>query len=249
MSRCFYPNATINGTPPGYTVWCESDYYNCHVGEPSGAAVSLNGLALGAPSTCESGWSGGSTGGSTTGSECRSQTSQSACSAVSGCYWYTGYSGGGYCDSSGSAASSGSGGSSCSSNQYWNGSACVSSDSASGASSCPSGQYWSGSACMSSTGSYGSGSGSSCGSNQYWDSRTSSCQSMQSACSEAGGTWDSSSSYCRMPTSSASKTSPLAFLCPAGHEWNGSYCTQQESSQITQFLASAIGAFRSLFAR
>ena len=226
MSRCFYPNATIDGTPPGYTVWCESDYYNCHVGEPSGASISLSGLALGAPSTCESGWSGGSTGGSTTGSECRSQTSQSACSAVSGCYWYTGYSGS-YCDSSGSSASSGSGG---------------------GSSSCPSGQYWSGSACMPSEGSYGSGSGSSCGSNLYWDSASNSCRSMQDACSTAGGTWDSSSSYCRMPTSSASKGSPLAFLCPAGHEWNGSYCTQLEPSQLTQFLASAIGAFRSLFA-
>ncbi|OGN15471.1 MAG: hypothetical protein A3J47_02770 [Candidatus Yanofskybacteria bacterium RIFCSPHIGHO2_02_FULL_43_22] len=58
MYSCFYPNATKNGTNPGYTVWCEKDYYNCHQGEPSGAAVSLDGLVLGAPSSCESGYYG-----------------------------------------------------------------------------------------------------------------------------------------------------------------------------------------------
>lgn len=59
MQRCFYTNATINGNPPGYTVWCESDYYNCHQGDPSGPVVSLTGLSLGAPSSCESGYTGG----------------------------------------------------------------------------------------------------------------------------------------------------------------------------------------------
>ncbi|MDP2695804.1 MAG: hypothetical protein Q8O87_00965 [bacterium] len=60
MQKCFYPNATIDGQAPGYTVWCEYDYYNCHQGDPTGAEVSLNGLMLGAPSSCESGYSGGS---------------------------------------------------------------------------------------------------------------------------------------------------------------------------------------------
>lgn len=57
MSRCYYPEATINGEHPGYTVWCESDYQNCRVGDPSGASIAIEGLALGAPSACESGWS------------------------------------------------------------------------------------------------------------------------------------------------------------------------------------------------
>jgi peptidoglycan hydrolase-like protein with peptidoglycan-binding domain len=56
MYSCFYPNATINGTQPGYTVWCEYDYVNCHVGSQSGDVVPLDGLSLGAPSSCESGW-------------------------------------------------------------------------------------------------------------------------------------------------------------------------------------------------
>ncbi len=103
IQRCFYPNASINGTSPGYTVWCERDYYNCRVGEPSGAAVPLAGLSLGAPSSCESGWTGGS--GGTYGSECRSQTSQSACSGTSGCYWYNAGSNSAYCDSGGSSTS------------------------------------------------------------------------------------------------------------------------------------------------
>lgn len=56
MKNCFYPNATINGSHPGFTVWCEGDYVNCHKGDPSGASVSTSGLSLGAPSTCDSGW-------------------------------------------------------------------------------------------------------------------------------------------------------------------------------------------------
>src|SRR3989338_7402485 len=65
LQRCFYPNATKSGQYVGYTVWCEADYVNCHEGSPSGASISLSGVALGAPSTCDSGWSGG--GGSGTG--------------------------------------------------------------------------------------------------------------------------------------------------------------------------------------
>src|SRR3989344_4672665 len=58
MYSCFYPNATKNGTPPGYTVWCEKDYFNCHEGSNTGPSISLDGLSLGAPSSCESGYQG-----------------------------------------------------------------------------------------------------------------------------------------------------------------------------------------------
>ncbi|MBI2627221.1 MAG: hypothetical protein HYW77_03180 [Parcubacteria group bacterium] len=56
MYSCFYPNATKNGTSPGYTIWCEKDYFNCHEGSKTGPSISLDGLSLGAPSSCESGW-------------------------------------------------------------------------------------------------------------------------------------------------------------------------------------------------
>ena len=58
MYNCFYPNATKNGKSPGYTVWCEKDYFNCHEGTNTGPSISLDGLALGAPSSCESGYWG-----------------------------------------------------------------------------------------------------------------------------------------------------------------------------------------------
>ncbi|MBI2674274.1 MAG: hypothetical protein HYX22_00850 [Candidatus Yanofskybacteria bacterium] len=58
MYSCFYPNATKNGAPTGYTVWCEKDYFNCHQGSKTGTPVDLAGLSLGAPSSCESGYQG-----------------------------------------------------------------------------------------------------------------------------------------------------------------------------------------------
>jgi len=59
MQRCFYKDATKNGAYIGYTVWCESDYNNCHEGSASGPSISLSGVSLGAPSQCESGWDEG----------------------------------------------------------------------------------------------------------------------------------------------------------------------------------------------
>jgi hypothetical protein len=56
MQKCFYPDATVNGAPTGYTVWCASDYVDCREGSESGKSISLTGLSLGAPSSCESGW-------------------------------------------------------------------------------------------------------------------------------------------------------------------------------------------------
>ncbi|OGG80508.1 hypothetical protein A3A39_00300 [Candidatus Kaiserbacteria bacterium RIFCSPLOWO2_01_FULL_54_13] len=215
MQRCFYTNATRNGSPMGYSVWCESDYYNCHEGSQSGASISLSGVSLGAPSQCEGGWS--STSNTTIGSECRSQTSQSTCSAVSGCYWYTGYSGS-YCDSSGSAASTGSGGG-C--GMYTSESSC------NAMSAC----LWQSNACSYKSGSTGgsSGSWSSCPSNQYWDTVTNSCRGNESACAEAGGSWSSSQNYCVMPgTSSGSSGSSTS--CPSGQYWSGSACVSSGSS-------------------
>jgi hypothetical protein len=68
MQNCFYPDATINGAPAGWTIWCESDYVNCHLGDSSGEAVPNDGLSLGAPSSCESGWGDYSDNGSGGGS-------------------------------------------------------------------------------------------------------------------------------------------------------------------------------------
>ena len=58
MYSCFYPNATKNGASTGYTVWCEKDYFNCHEGSKTGSSISLDGLSLGVPSSCESGYQG-----------------------------------------------------------------------------------------------------------------------------------------------------------------------------------------------
>lgn|GEM_PF-6234484 len=195
MSKCFYPNATKNGTSPGYTVWCERDYYNCRQGSESGAAVSLENLMLGAPSSCETGWSSGSSGG-TVGSGCRSQTSQSSCSATSGCYWYNSGTSGAYCDSTGS--STGSTGSECSDGRDNDNDGMI--DSAdhgcqnggtsetyygSPSTSCGTGMYWSGTACVPSS----SGSPStSCGTGMYWNGTA--CVSSQ-----GGSVWQAFKSW------------------------------------------------------
>jgi hypothetical protein len=93
MQKCFYPSASKNGAYIGYTVWCEADYVNCRKGSKEGEVISLAGVSLGAPSSCESGWSGGSG------------------SCPTGQYWYTPPGGGaGYCQSGGSASTSTAGG-------------------------------------------------------------------------------------------------------------------------------------------
>jgi hypothetical protein len=79
MQKCFYPDATKDGKYVGYTVWCESDYYNCHYGEPSGDKIDLAGVSLGAPNNCES-WG-------TVPVSCSAQASEATCQ-TSGCKWY-----------------------------------------------------------------------------------------------------------------------------------------------------------------
>lgn len=69
MKNCTYPYATKNGRT--FTARCEGDYYKCKdIG--TGADVSNDGLSLGAPQTCESGWTGGQVGGTgpSTGGRC-----------------------------------------------------------------------------------------------------------------------------------------------------------------------------------
>ena len=152
MQKCFYPNATINGTYPGYTVWCEKDYYNCHVGDPSGAAVSLTGLTLGAPSTCESGWTGATnscpSGQYWDGTKCG--TAAEGCVRAGGT-WDSATS---YCKMPSSASSCGTytSMSTCSANSAcrWDpANYCASNTTTT--TTCPSGQYWNGSSCVSNT--------------------------------------------------------------------------------------------------
>ena len=313
LQRCFYPNATKSGQYVGYTVWCEADYVNCHEGSPSGASISLSGVALGAPSTCDSGWSGGGSGSGTGGGGVyRSRSAGVVGIFGSGCHsmgnaWFDSTMANYVmpnttqiksCASAPISSCSGSGSgqtTSCTSGQYWNGTACVNSTTT----SCPSGQYWNGSSCTPTSttdctsGQYWNGSscvtssntttdysaqqlacttaggtwdsssnycrmpsstqGSSCSSGQYWNG--SACVSssptvtdysaQQLACTTAGGTWDSATNYCRMPGASAEQK-PLAFLCPSGHDWNGSYCTLKSSSGVEMYVANVLSAFMSL---
>lgn len=56
MKNCWYDHASRNGVSVNSRIWCERDYYNCHVGGPSGAVVTMEYLALGGPTSCEEGW-------------------------------------------------------------------------------------------------------------------------------------------------------------------------------------------------
>ena len=241
MRRCFYTTASINGRYPGYTVWCEADYYNCHEGSPSGVSVSLTGLTLGAPSSCESGWSSGSgSGGTGSGGGCGMYTTMTSCVAMSACKWEN--------NACTYNSTSGGSGGSCGSGYYWNGSACVSSSSSGSgsSSSCGSNQYWdtrtnscksNESACAEAGGSWssssnyctmpnqGSGStGSSCGSGYYWNGSACAPTSSGSGSCSSSEYWDSSTQSCK-PTSSSGSTS-----CGTGYYWNGSACAPSSGS-------------------
>lgn len=82
MKSCFYPNTTKDGKHVGWTIWCESDYVNCHYGEPSGKAFDTTGVSLGAPSSCESGWTTGGSGGG-----CWTYMNETACRGGTQCRW------------------------------------------------------------------------------------------------------------------------------------------------------------------
>ena len=241
MQRCFYPNAARNGSPVGYTVWCAADYVDCHEGTPSGASVSMSGLSLGAPSSCESGLTGGGTscpsGQYWSGSACVDSTGAGTgttdCTQY-GSGWHTMDSSGNCFDSAMqnykttngtlySCASTPTFGcstpsQSCPSGQYWNGTSCVTTS----PTDCPSGQYWNGSSCMTTSTDY---------------------SAQQLACTTAGGTWDSSSNYCNMPSSYTSGSdgytsgsydysSAQSGCTSAGGTWDSSsnYCNMPSST-------------------
>ena len=247
LQRCFYPNATKSGQYVGYTVWCESDYVNCHEGSPSGASISLSEVALGAPSSCDSGWSGGSGSGTSGTGVSGSCSSELVGILGQGCHsmgnaWFDSTMANYVmpnttqiksCASAPISGCSGSGSgqtTSCTSGQYWNGSACVSSTTT----SCQSGQYWNGSSCVNT-------STTDCTSGQYWNgsacvssSSGTDYSSAQSGCTSAGGTWNSSSNYCNMPNTSSS--------CSSSQYWNGSACVDSSTSPTPSSTSSSCGS-------
>lgn len=196
MQRCFYPNAMINGTAPGYTVWCESDYYNCHQGSSSGATVSTSGLSLGAPSSCESGWT---TGGSTS-SSCSSTPSY--CTTETQCTSYNFYWCNGSCVSNSSMCGSTS--SSCAGNAA----SCTTSTQCAG-----SGYYWCSTAGYPSGCSYSpcsTSSSMSCNSNGICDSNESASSCPNDCGGTMSGTCANTPAYCY---SQADCTSHAFYWC------------------------------------
>ena len=125
---------------------------------------------------------------------------------------------------SGCTSTANTGSSSCASGQYWNGSACVSSQST----TCSGNQYWNGSACVDSP-------SSSCSSGQYWNG--SSCVSSQPSTTCASGQYWNGSAC--VNTSSTD--------CPSGQYWNGSSCVANTSNiPASQMLADIQTAIKAL---
>lgn len=180
MQKCFYPNATKDGRSPGYTIWCEKDYYNCHEGSPSGATISLTGLSLGAPSTCESGWTNNTSscpsGQYWDGTKCG--TGQDGCTKAGG-MWDTATN---YCKMPVTSTT-------CPAGQYWGGSSCVSSSptatcssytSQSSCTTAPSGCSWS----STSNYCYYTSTTTTCPSGQYWNGTSCSTTAVSGSCSD-----------------------------------------------------------------
>ena len=258
IQRCFYPNATKNGASVGYTVWCESDYVNCHEGSPSGTSVSTSGLSLGAPSSCESGWSSG--GGSSScpsgqywsGTRClpSDNTVTGSCSSEltsmlgSGCHtmgnaWFnsemTSYVMPGTqtvksCTADYiSGCSGGSTGGTTGSDNYGS---CGSYASQSSCTSAPNCSWYSGSSPSDSSYCYyqSSGTSSSCPSGQYWNG---------SACvSSSDGDTSSAQSGCASAGGTWDSSAnycrmPSSSSCGSGQYWNGSACVNTSTTDCT----------------
>lgn len=79
MYKCTYPHAYFTTDYKEFTAFCERDYVNCKRVDTN-ASIGTAGLSLGAPSSCESGWTNGSTscpsGQYWNGSACISSTTQ-----------------------------------------------------------------------------------------------------------------------------------------------------------------------------
>lgn len=129
---------------------------------------------------------------------------------------------------------------SCSSGQYWNGTACV----ATSTTDCPSGQYWNGSSCVSST-----TPSTSCPSDQYWNG---------SACVSNSPT--PTPEPTPTPTDPTPSSDPATMCAQSGGTWTGSACQmaknisdqkdyysyyqKQSSSLLGQIFAAAADLFR-----
>ena len=189
-------------------------------------------------------------------SYCQMPTTTMSC--PSGQHWYTPSSGTGYCisDTTGSGSAT-----TCSSGQYWDGSACVTSTTSSSsdmsAQCAQAGGSWNGSTCVMPTTT--TTTSTTCSSGQYWDgsacvtSTTSSSSDMSTMCAQGGGTWDGST--CIMPSS----PSAMVLCGQSGGNWTGAACdlAQNISNQKAYYnyyqkqsgseLAQAIRAFVDLF--
>lgn len=230
---CFYTNATKNGNYPGYTVWCEKDYFNCHEGSKTGPSISLDGLSLGAPSNCEGGWPTTSSSPYPTYSPypypSSSPTSSGSC--PSGAHIMYVNNAGGYCMSDADTSKCGP----------------LNSTSVSGFGSCSGYQttatyspYPSSPPGTSYT-PYPTTETQTCISGQYWDYSSSSCKSntsyggctgtSQSSCASVSNCyWNSGSSYCyyqSTPPSTTTSSTPYPTptytpppSCPSGQWWD-----------------------------
>ena len=217
MQKCFYTNATKNSAYVGHTVWCESDYVNCRVGSSSGAAFSTSGVSLGAPSQCESGWSGG----------CGMYTSQSSCTGMSGCRW-----------ESNACMPVTTSSTSCPSGQWWNGSSCVTSTTGGSGDYGSCANYATQSSCTAGGAnckwytSTGSGGTSYC----YYQSTTSSTTSCPS-----GQWWNGTS--CQTSTTTGGYEGPAgSSLCPSGQYWSGSACVTSSTTDYSSQQSSCASA-------
>ncbi|MBI2097497.1 MAG: hypothetical protein HYT46_00975, partial [Candidatus Vogelbacteria bacterium] len=231
-------NAWFNSAMTSYVMPGGTAVRSCTTEPISGCSGTTN------TSSCPSGqyWSGTSCVPSTTSTgtggygSCGSYTSQSSCTSVANCYWYSGSSSYCYYQSGNS--------SSCPSGQYWSGTSCVTSsggyEGPSGSALCSDGidndadglidnadsscQY--SSTTTGTTGGYEGPYGSSLCSDGIdndadglIDSADTSCQSSSSATCSSGQYWNGSS--CVSTTSTS---------CPSGQYWNGSACVNTSTT-------------------
>ena len=126
----------------------------------------------------------------------------------------------------------------CSSGQYWNGSACVTSTTPPPPyTTCSSGQYWDGTACVTSTYPPPSGGSSSCASNQYWDGTA--CVTSSTPPPPPAPLPPPPPPPVVPPPPPPPPISFLSRKCPLNQSWNGSYCVVRPQ-YTAHFMAQVI---------